>query len=140
MHRRVVDCTVRPTYRSGVALRFSMGGIKKKKAKRGIEHHKRSLEETLEAPETYGVRVSGTHLRFRLLLSSRNFEFTSFRTFATVQSKTRPAKDGEQQRQQQQMKLQKMKRQASSTPATECLLNALKYAENTVETCVTGSV
>lgn len=35
-----------------------MGGIKKKKAKRGIEHHKRSLEETLEAPETYGVRVS----------------------------------------------------------------------------------
>ena len=35
-----------------------MGGIRKKKAKRGIEHHKRSLEETLEAPETYGVRVS----------------------------------------------------------------------------------
>lgn len=35
-----------------------MGGIKKKKAKRGIEHHKRTLEETLEAPETYGVRVS----------------------------------------------------------------------------------
>ncbi|KAL3141390.1 hypothetical protein ABBQ32_004967 [Trebouxia sp. C0010 RCD-2024] len=34
-----------------------MGGIKKKKAKRGIEHHKRSLEETLEAPETYGVRT-----------------------------------------------------------------------------------
>ena len=33
-----------------------MGGIKKKKAKRGIEHHKHSLEETLE--ETYGVRVS----------------------------------------------------------------------------------
>ena len=35
-----------------------MGGLKKKKVKRGIEHHKRSLEETLEAPETYGVRVS----------------------------------------------------------------------------------
>ena len=35
-----------------------MGGIKKKKTKRGIEHHKHSLEQTLEAPETYGVRVS----------------------------------------------------------------------------------
>lgn len=34
-----------------------MGGIRKKKTKRGVEHHKQSLEQTLEAPETYGVRV-----------------------------------------------------------------------------------
>lgn len=34
-----------------------MGGIRKNKTKRGVEHHKQSLEQTLEAPETYGIRV-----------------------------------------------------------------------------------
>ena len=35
-----------------------MGAAKKRSANRGIEHHKQSLQETLDAPETYGVRVS----------------------------------------------------------------------------------
>lgn len=35
----------------------NMGGIRKKKTKRGVEHHKQNLEQTLEAPETYGIRV-----------------------------------------------------------------------------------
>lgn len=64
-----------------------MGGIKKKKAKRGIEHHKRSLEETLEAPETYGVRVSEArccdlHSQYYLHVLS----------IFSAQTKTRPAK------------------------------------------------
>ena len=45
-----------------------MGGIRKKKTKRGVEHHKQSLEQTLEAPETYGVRVSA----FRTLVQSES--------------------------------------------------------------------
>lgn len=46
-----------------------MGGIRKKKTKRGIEHHKQNLEQTLEAPETYGIRVRYT--AYNALCTSR---------------------------------------------------------------------
>lgn len=65
-----------------------MGGIKKKKAKRGIEHHKRSLEETLEAPETYGVRVSEA----RCETCDRPTRSRHVLSTSPVQTKTRPAK------------------------------------------------
>lgn len=68
-----------------------MGGLKKKKAKRGIEHHKRSLEETLEAPETYGVRVSeGTSCE--QLPPAFSGVKQCLRCIGCAQTKTRPAK------------------------------------------------
>ncbi len=62
-YRRTLTTNLPALPDTATRLRCIMGGIKKKKIKRGIEHHKRSLEETLEAPETYGVRVSESDSR-----------------------------------------------------------------------------
>lgn len=88
-----------------------MGGIKKKRTKRGIEHHKRSLEETLEAPETYGVRVSKGHLYAGPLCQSTPLQYADLASIPMVCRPRQGLPRGErQQPQQQQMKQQTLKR------------------------------
>lgn len=89
-----------------------MGGIKKKKAKRGIEHHKRSLEETLEAPETYGVRVSEALCKRCDILSHicPTFAADMCYPFCLRRRRQGPQKDEKQLPQQQQMRPQRTKR------------------------------
>ncbi len=77
---------------AGTRLLCIMGGIKKKKVKRGIEHHKRSLEETLEAPETYGVRVSEASPDCLRPTNARCVKIKKYQTFNVYADKDQACK------------------------------------------------